>query len=32
MTRCRIISVRGNVIEIESIDAFPETPVLEIKR
>ena len=31
MTRCTIISVKGNVIEIESIDAFPDTPVLDIK-
>ena len=31
MTRCKIISVTGNVIEIESIDAFPDTPVLDIK-
>ncbi len=31
MTRCKIISVKGNVIELESIDAFPDTPVLDIK-
>ena len=31
MTRCKIIAVRGNVIEIESIDAFADTPVLDIK-
>ena len=31
MTRCKVISVEGNVIEIESIDAFPDTPVLDIK-
>ncbi len=31
MTRCKVISVKGNVIEIESIDAFPDTPVLDIK-
>jgi tRNA-Thr(GGU) m(6)t(6)A37 methyltransferase TsaA len=31
MTRCKILSVKGNVIEIESIDAFPDTPVLDIK-
>ena len=31
MTRCRIISVKDNVIEIESIDAFADTPVLDIK-
>ena len=32
LTRCKIISVKDNVIEIESIDAFPDTPVLDIKR
>jgi len=31
MTRCKIISVKGNVIEIEQIDAFPDTPVLDLK-
>ncbi len=31
MTRCKIISVKGNVIEIESIDAFADTPVLDLK-
>jgi tRNA-Thr(GGU) m(6)t(6)A37 methyltransferase TsaA len=31
MTRCKIISIKDNVIEIESIDAFPDTPVLDIK-
>ena len=31
MTRCKVVSVEGNVIEIESIDAFPDTPVLDIK-
>ncbi len=31
MTRCKVISVKGNVIEIEGIDAFPDTPVLDIK-
>jgi tRNA-Thr(GGU) m(6)t(6)A37 methyltransferase TsaA len=31
MTRCQIISVKDNVIEVESIDAFPDTPVLDIK-
>lgn len=31
MTRCKIISVKGNMIEIEGIDAFPDTPVLDIK-
>lgn len=31
MSRCKIISVKDNVIEIESIDAFPDTPVLDLK-
>jgi len=31
MTRCKIISVKDNVVEIESIDAFPDTPVLDLK-
>jgi tRNA (adenine37-N6)-methyltransferase len=31
MTRCKVLAVKGNVIEIESIDAFPGTPVLDIK-
>ena len=31
ITRCKIISVKDNVIEIESIDAFPDTPVLDLK-
>jgi len=31
MTRCKVISVKENVIEIESIDAFADTPVLDIK-
>lgn len=31
MTRCKVVSVAENVIEIESIDAFPDTPVLDLK-
>ena len=31
MTQCKIISVKENVIEIEQIDAFPDTPVLDLK-
>ena len=31
MTRCKVISVKDNVIEIEGIDAFADTPVLDIK-
>ena len=31
MTLCKIISVKENVVEIERIDAFADTPVLDIK-
>ena len=31
LSRCRVLSVSGNVIEIDDIDAFAETPVLDIK-
>lgn len=31
MTRCKIISVKENVIEVEGIDALPDTPVLDLK-
>jgi len=31
MTRCKIISVKDNVIEIDKIDAFADTPVLDLK-
>ena len=31
MSQCKIISVKENVIEIEQIDAFPDTPVLDLK-
>ena len=31
LSRCRVLSVSGNVIEIDGIDAFPDTPVLDIK-
>ena len=32
LTRCEVIAVRENIIEIESIDAFDDTPILDIKR
>mgnify|MGYP001824653228 CR=1 FL=1 len=32
LTRCKVRSVKGNIIEIDSIDAFNDTPVLDIKR
>ena len=31
LSRCRVLAVRDNVIEIDSIDALPDTPVLDIK-
>jgi len=31
ISRCKIISVEGNVIEIEEIDAFDDSPVLDLK-
>ena len=31
LSRCRVVSVSDNIIEIDYIDAFPDTPVLDIK-
>ena len=31
LSRCKILSVKKNVIEVDSIDAFPDTPVLDLK-
>jgi tRNA-Thr(GGU) m(6)t(6)A37 methyltransferase TsaA len=31
ISRCKIISVKGTVIEIEDIDAFPGPPILDLK-
>ncbi|MCF7973446.1 MAG: SAM-dependent methyltransferase [Phycisphaerae bacterium] len=31
ISRCKVLSVKDNVIEIDSIDAFPDTPVLDLK-
>jgi len=31
MSRCRVLSIDDNVIVIDDIDAFPDTPVLDIK-
>jgi tRNA (Thr-GGU) A37 N-methylase len=30
-SRCRVISVQDNIIEIDYIDAFPDIPILDIK-
>jgi tRNA-Thr(GGU) m(6)t(6)A37 methyltransferase TsaA len=32
LSRCRVLSVHDNIIEIDQIDAYPDTPVLDIKR
>lgn len=31
MSRCNVLSVEGNVVVIDDIDAFADTPVLDIK-
>ena len=31
LSRCRVLSVQGSVIEIDDIDAMADTPVLDIK-
>jgi len=31
LSRCKVISVQDNIIEIDYIDAFPDTPLLDIK-
>ncbi len=31
LSLCRIVSVQGNVVEVDAIDAFPGTPVLDMK-
>ena len=31
LTLCKIVSVRDNVVEVEKIDALPDTPVLDMK-
>lgn len=31
LSHCDILSVKDNIIEIDYIDAFPDTPVLDIK-
>jgi tRNA (Thr-GGU) A37 N-methylase len=32
VSRCRILSIKDNVLEIQDIDALPDTPVLDLKR
>jgi tRNA-Thr(GGU) m(6)t(6)A37 methyltransferase TsaA len=30
-TTCKIVSIKGNVVEVEGIDAFDDSPVLDLK-
>lgn len=32
LTKCKVVAVQDNVIEVDAIDAYPDTPVLDIKR
>jgi tRNA (Thr-GGU) A37 N-methylase len=31
ITTCRIVSIKNNIVEIEGIDAFDDTPILDLK-
>jgi tRNA (Thr-GGU) A37 N-methylase len=31
LSRCKVLSVKNNVIEINEIDALADTPVLDLK-
>jgi len=31
LTLCRIVAVKGNVVEVDKIDAFPNTPIVDLK-
>ena len=31
LTLCRVLSVKGNMVEIDKIDAFSDTPILDLK-
>jgi len=31
ITTCRIISIKGNIVEIDGIDAFDDSPILDLK-
>jgi tRNA-Thr(GGU) m(6)t(6)A37 methyltransferase TsaA len=31
LTLCKVVAVKGNVVTVEKIDAFPGTPVVDIK-
>ncbi|MFA4970030.1 MAG: TrmO family methyltransferase, partial [Sulfuritalea sp.] len=31
LSEARVLAVRGNVVEIDGIDAFADTPVLDLK-
>lgn len=32
LTKCKVVAVQDNVIEVDAMDAYPDTPVLDIKR
>jgi len=31
LTLCRVVAVKGNLVEVDKIDAFPNTPIVDIK-
>jgi tRNA-Thr(GGU) m(6)t(6)A37 methyltransferase TsaA len=31
ISRCKIVAIRGNVVEVDDIDALPGSPVLDLK-
>ena len=31
LTLCKVLSVKDNVVEVEKIDAFSDTPILDLK-
>jgi tRNA-Thr(GGU) m(6)t(6)A37 methyltransferase TsaA len=31
LSRCKVLSVKDNIVEIDAIDALPDTPVLDLK-
>lgn len=32
LTRCEVLGVEGNLIQVDEIDAYADTPILDIKR
>jgi tRNA (Thr-GGU) A37 N-methylase len=31
VSRCKVMAVKGNLVEIDEIGALPDTPVLDLK-